>query len=167
MSPVQKPGRSRQDYETPSELIDAITRRFGRSFAFDLAATPENAKAPRYLTPADDALVVDWSRDLAGDGSGFGPNFDAWLNPPYADIEPWAERCALFGPSFRNWGGRIFLLTPASPGAEWFAKHVFGKALVLALRPRLTFVGAKDPYPKDCFLSVYGVEPGFDLWRWR
>ena len=68
---------------------------------------------------------------------------------------------------FMRAGSRIFLLTPASIGANWFAEHVYGKAHVLALQGRLTFVGHKQPYPKDCILSVYGVKPGFSVWDWR
>jgi hypothetical protein len=38
---------------------------------------------------------------------------------------------------------------------------------VLGLNGRLTFKGTTAPYPKDCMLSVFGVEPGFDVWSWR
>ena len=66
-------------------------------------------------------------------------------------------------------GRRILLLTPASVGSRWFADHVWGHALVLALSPRLTFVGETHPYPSDLILSVYDpeMERGFAPWRWR
>lgn len=102
----------------------------------------------------DDALARDWTQ-LGG---------NLWLNPPFANIMPWAAKCRAFGP--RGGPRRILFLTPASVGSDWFASHVHGAARVLALSPRLRFVGAADHYPKDCMLSVFGDEPGFDVWRW-
>lgn len=41
--PIQKPGRSKQDYGTPWEFIRAVERRWGKLHV-DLAAHSENAK---------------------------------------------------------------------------------------------------------------------------
>jgi len=41
---------SKQDYGTPWELIDAVTKRFG-PISFDLAAHANNKKHPRYFAP--------------------------------------------------------------------------------------------------------------------
>lgn len=151
--PRQVPGRSRQDYETPAEFIRAVELRFGRLHV-DLAARADNAKCPIFVTPDEDSLSIDWSVRFR--------NRRAWINPEFADIGPWAAKCAAAR------GLHIFMLTPASVGANWFAEHVHGRALVLALSPRLTFVGASDPYPKDCMLSIFGFGvAGFDVWRWR
>lgn len=153
MMPAQKPGRSKQDYGTPRALIDAVEKRFG-PLAWDLAATDENAKAAKFITPDQDSLSRCWSM-LSG---------NMWLNPPFANIEPWAKKCA---ETILDDSSRILLLTPASVGSEWFRGYVNGRALVLALSPRLTFEGCADPYPKDCIISVYGKPPGFQCWRWR
>jgi phage N-6-adenine-methyltransferase len=150
--PKQAPGKSKQDYETPPELIQAVELRFGKLHV-DLAARADNAKAARYITPEQDSLSVDWGAEFF--------NRRAWLNPEFADIAPWAKKCST------TRGLHIFMLTPASVGANWFAEHVHGKALVLALSPRITFVGASDPYPKDCIISIFGFGvAGFDVWRW-
>ena len=155
--PRQKPGESKQDYQTPSELIHAVGVAFGTVFSLDLAANKVNRKVARYFGPGselgEDSLAVDWSQ-FAG---------DAWLNPPFANIEPWAEKCAT---TVRS--GRIFLLTPASVGSNWYAAHVHGRAHVVAISPRVTFVGAADPYVKDLIIAIYsGVRGGFSTWRWR
>lgn len=153
--PEQRPGRSRQDYQTPRAFLDALERRYG-AMTFDLACDGiVNAKAPRFFTKVEDALSRDW-RQLAG---------NLWLNPEYADIAPWARKCAASATP-GNRVRKIFLLTPASVGSEWFAEHVEGKALVEPLRPRLSFDG-KAPYPKDLLLATYGVAPGFKTWRWK
>jgi hypothetical protein len=103
-------------------------------------------------------LKLDWGYL----GSSDEP-MNLWLNPPFANIEPWAKKCV--ETETCSWR-RIFFLTPASVGARWFERHVFGKARVLFLGKRLTFVGEKDPYPKDCMISVFGEKPGFAFWDW-
>lgn len=154
--PRQKPHRSKQDYVTPPEFIEAVERRFG-PLVCDLAASAENARAPRFYDLARDSFSVPWASEH--------PTGTLWLNPPFADIEPWAEKCE-FESTIRH--GLILLLTPASIGSNWFAAHVHRKAVVLGLSPRMQFIGADDPYPKDLSLSVYGFGLwGFDTWRWK
>lgn len=151
--PAQRPGRSKQDYGTPSDLLAAVEQRFG-DITVDLAASRENAVVSSFFDEREDALAQDWTA-LRG---------VLWLNPPFAKIAPWAAKCVASVGRDRT----IVMLTPASVGAGWFAAHVHGSALVLALSPRLTFVGCDAPYPKDCMLSVYGAHaPGFDVWRWK
>jgi phage N-6-adenine-methyltransferase len=153
--PAQKPGRSKQDYGTPLAFIKAVEARFG-PIVCDLAASAGNAKAVEYYDEDADSLEQPWSITF--------PTGLLWLNPPFADISPWAEKCALES-SKRH--GLIAMLTPASIGAVWFAEHVRGKAMVLGLSPRLTFDGASDPYPKDLSLLVFSCGlHGFDTWRW-
>ena len=145
---IQRPP-SRQDYESPPDLIAAVERRFGL-LTMDLACTPGNAKAP-------DGITLESSAPWPREGR-------LWCNPPFRDADIWAARCAAWKPLR---GGRLLLLTPASIGSNWFRDHVHGRAMVLALNPRITFVGCDAPFPKDCMLSVFGDGPGFDVWRWK
>jgi len=155
--PVQKPGRSVQEVSTPPEFIRAVEAHLGWNFTFDLAANAANSiRGSNFFGPGstwgEDALKESWT------GIGF-----CWLNPPYADIGPWAEKCVA-----EQWAGAtIAMLIPAAIGTNYFREHIHGKALVLALSPRLTFVGHTQSYPKDLILCVYGVRPGFDCWRWK
>ncbi len=154
--PVQKRGRSKQDYGTPWEFIHACEDRFG-GIACDLAASKENTKGPTYYTREVNTLIQPWAKDH--------PTGTLWLNPEFADISPYAEKCAAESLERR---GLILMLTPASIGACWFASHVNRKAVVLGLSPRLQFEGTTEPYPKDLCLSVYGYGlSGFDTWRWK
>jgi phage N-6-adenine-methyltransferase len=155
--PKQKPGRSKQDYGTPWAFIRACEARWGR-FDVDLAAVAGNAKAARFIGPEEES--VSWATDRrCTPGSKL-----AWLNPPFADIAPWAKKCV--GETGVS-DLRIIMLTPASIGTEWFAEHVHGRAMVIGIRPRLTFEGAPDPYPKDLMLSLFGFgDSGFDVWKW-
>ena len=149
-------GKSRQDYGTPPELLHAVRERFGK-LQVDLAATPDNAVAPDYLTPVSDSLGADWTGQFAG--------LRCWLNPPFADIEPWARKCA----SQSEMGLEVLLLVPASVGSNWFREWVWRRADVYFLSPRITFVGCKDPYPKDVMLCHYrrGNLGGMGPWVWR
>ena len=144
-------GASRQDYETPADFMRAVEKRFG-VMSVDLAARSDNTKAPVWIDEEKDSLLVDWSR-LKG---------NLWLNPPFSNIAPWAEKCAVESAK----GARVFLLTPASVGSNWFSNFVHKKATVIFLNGRITFVGSKDTYPKDCILSCFGYgESHYEVWK--
>lgn len=167
MMPVQSSSTSKQNYETPPEFIAAVETRFG-SLHVDLACGPldqlditraDNRKAPLGIVyPNEDTFSVAWAQ--------YYGDMNCWLNPEFKRLEPYFEKCAREAASFRD-DGKILVLTPASVGANYFSDYVHKRALVLALQPRITFVGEKDPYPKDCVLSIYGpsITPGFDVWR--
>lgn len=151
--PAQKRYWSKQDYETPWPFIRALERKFGESFTIDLAAREDNKKAPACITEQMNSLTYDWS-----EFTGL-----LWLNPPFADIGPWAEKCA----KESSLGARVVMLTPASVSTNWFAKHCHKACRVVFLRPRITFVGATTPYPKDLMLTLWGMgQADYEIWNW-
>ena len=79
LAPLTKGGRS-QVWGTPDHLYDRANQRWG-PFTLDAAASVDNAKCDNFLSEEDDALDpnVRWSGRV-------------WLNPPYADIEPWIAK---------------------------------------------------------------------------
>lgn len=161
--PKQKPHESVQVVQTDPLLIKAVKRRWGR-IDVDLAASDENAQAYSYITEEDDAFSYDWGeRDFA--------KKVMWLNPPFSKIEPWAKKCAATSLALLKNKSKIIMLTPASVSSNWFANHVWGRAKVIALQGRLTFVGHTTSFPKDCILSVYGPTipslADFEVWDWR
>lgn len=156
-TPKQKPHRSKQDYLTPPEFLNAVEKRFGR-ISIDLAATKKNRVAYKFISPKEDSLSVEWNlRNSIG-----------WLNPDFMRLPLWSKKCLdesrKLGPK-----GVILLLSPASIGANWFSDFVWNYAEVYALNGRITFVGESAPYPKDCILSVYSHYPKtfFNTWNWR
>lgn len=153
--PVQKPGRSKQDYRTPPEFLAALKKKLGIThFVADLAATEENAVAASFYTEADDALTRGWS--LGG-----------WVfcNPPYKHIEPWVIKAV----EESEKGAQIAMLLPAGVGSNWWDCFVHNWAHVLFLNGRLTFVGEKDCYPKDSAILLYShyIHGGYETWTWR
>jgi phage N-6-adenine-methyltransferase len=161
--PVQKPGRSEQTVETPAEFLKAVQVRFGH-LHWDLAATPENTKAPQFFTSEQDSLKQDWQKCKG----------NLWCNPPFGHLMPWVKK-AEESVASRSQGSlmavpnKILMLLPAAIGAKWFALHCHGSAMVLGLTGRLTFVGHTSQYPKDLMLCVWSknTSPRFGLWDWR
>lgn len=49
-------------------------------FTIDAAASPTNARLPRFWTLEDDALSQSWAGERV------------WCNPPYSDIAPWVNK---------------------------------------------------------------------------
>jgi len=158
--PRQKPGLSEQVVGTPWEFIEAVEERFG-SLTLDLASTEDLSKAEHFISPEEDTFSVPWVKRLRRLGGG-----NAWLNPEFGDIRPYTERMATQARKLDK-GEKLLLLVPASVGSHWFADHVWEKALILFLRPRLKFIGHKTHFPKDLLLAVYGEEPGVALWQWQ
>lgn len=159
--PTQKPRRSKQDYATPENFIQAVKAELDITrFSHDFAADATNAKDLSFFDEARDALSVPGWEDYCGHGWG-------WLNPPFAKIDPWARRCR----ETKEAGGSIAFLVPAGVGSNWFRDHVDGHALVLLLNGRLAFMPDKPKwlYPKDCILCLYSpvVAPGYRVWTWK
>lgn len=163
--PKQKPGKSEQVVVTPWELVDAVEARFGK-LRFDLAATRENCRVRRdYGYPCwygpdspvgRDSLKKNWSKR-----KGL-----CWLNPPYGNIAPWAQKCAELEPRV---GRSVFLLVPASVGSNWWAEFVDRRCDVYFLGPRVVFEGHRQGYPKDLALCHYNGlgTHSYECWRWR
>jgi len=155
--PKQKPGKSKQDYGTPPELLTAVRKRLHISeFIMDLAASADNTVAETYYTEEDDALVQPWAL--------WGGEW-CWLNPPFGSIEPWVAKACNEAEN----GAHIAMLVPASVGSNWWSAYVEFYSYQLFLNPRLTFVGETTPYPKDCALLLYTplALTGNECWRWK
>jgi phage N-6-adenine-methyltransferase len=150
-------GSSSGDYATPKEFIKACEKKFF-PLVYDLAASEKNARTAKFFTIVDDALKHDWVALAERHGVGF------WLNPPFANIGPWAEKCLL-----SSKGAEILFLVPSSTGAKWFRNNCFKKADVYFLDGRLTFEGQTTPYPKDCVLVHFHPKQSglLEIWDWR
>lgn len=157
--PQHRKHRSKQDYETPDNFLEAVKDHFDiRNFIIDLAATHKNAKAHDYYTEEMNSLILPWN-------SFGGWN---WCNPPYSNIDPWVHR-AYQESREGSYEAKTLMLLPAGVGSNWWKKWVHGKCTVHLLNGRLTFKGATSCYPKDCVLLQY--QPGcwcndYRVWTW-
>jgi phage N-6-adenine-methyltransferase len=154
--PAQRHGTSKQDVRTPKAFLDAVKLRLGiDAFTVDLAASKSNTVAKQFYSERSNALVQPWN---LSDG-GFN-----WLNPPYTDIRPWVQKAY----EESRLGARTALLLPAGVGSNWWRDWCHPKARILLLNGRITFVGHKQPYPKDCALLLYepNVISAYETWTW-
>lgn len=76
----------KQNWQTPPNIFAALNAEF--EFAADVAADRENKLCETYLTEDDDALDMEWLNTVAYIGDY------VWVNPPYANPLPWAEKAA-------------------------------------------------------------------------
>lgn len=149
-----------QAERTGRDFLDSVEARFGR-ITCDLAA--ENASvavASKFIGPEEDSLKVPWPTKGV-----------LWLNPPFKRILPWAQKCAEWTRTAQP-GSRLLFLVPSSVDAVWWNKHVRGTARTLSLRPRLTFRGHTNPFPKPMSLNVYDPAwpqnlPTVEDWGWK
>jgi phage N-6-adenine-methyltransferase len=148
-------GASRQDYQTPTEFLDAARKRLAIStFTWDLAASDENKVAPFFYNEEQNSLAQDW--DSCG---GW-----LWLNPPFDPMKPWVEKAASCKES------QIAMLVPAAVGSNWWRDYVHQKAHVLILNGRIKFVGHTHGFPKDLALLLYTpyIKQGsYEVWNWK
>lgn len=172
MARVNRP-KAPQNYRTPPELLEAVQARFGQ-IEFDAACTRADCVGHMgYAIDAGlDALTRDWASDLIGSLSADGV---VWCNPEWRHAGKYAAKCAAFAAA----GGRVLLNTQLAPDSNWYAEHVHGKALVLALNPRVPYLNP-DGTPafvdkrgkalglnRPAMVAAYGFEQvGFEPWRW-
>jgi hypothetical protein len=136
-------------------LLRGVERTFGK-ITIDLAATDEDHKAPKWITPERDTFSVNWAEEI---GEGLG-----WLNPPpEQDLMRWSEKCALEGK--RN--ARFVVIVPAIVDTFWFWEYLIPNAANYVLYPRKFYQG--EPMP--LILSAFNVGPHqpdgrLHLWNW-
>ncbi len=116
------------EWETPQPFFDRLNEEFG--FTLDVAAQPDNAKCPRYLTPDDDGLAQPWKGVC-------------WMNPPYGPtIGAWMRKAyeSALG------GATVVCLVPVRTDTRWWHAYAqYGE--IRYVQGRLTFGGATNPAP--------------------
>lgn len=114
------------EWATPRRFFEAMQRRFG-PFDLDPAATPENAKAPRFYTRDTDGLRQPWPGRV-------------WCNPPYGRggvVGSWVQKAHAEVAAGR--AEVVVALVPASTDTAWWHDHAMEAAEIHFVRTRLNF----------------------------
>lgn len=123
-------------WATPQAFFDSVAIEF--PFQLDVCALPENAKCPRYFTPAQDGLAQVWKGVC-------------WMNPPYGrEIGKWVKKAF----ESAQEGATVVCLLPARTDTAWWHDYA-AKGEVRFLRGRLKFGGQKNSAPFPSALVVF------------
>ena len=97
-----------QEWETQNNFFDLVNKEF--KFQLDAAATKENTKCGRFITPQTDALKCDtWiSRSVRR----------VWLNPGFGDLGPWMERA--YYEAQKHEEAIVVVMSIISSSANWW-----------------------------------------------
>ena len=136
-----------QAWETPAELLEALSRVFGR-FDLDPCAprkTRTRVKARTHFTAEDDGLTLPWHGTV-------------FVNPPYGrTLRKWVAKARQEVEEGR--ARTVVALLPARPDTSYWHDHIAGHAAVYFFRGRLRFGDGKQSAPFPSALAVWGASP--------
>lgn len=132
---------------TPPSLYQPLHLEHG--FTLDVAASPHNAKCPRYFTRELDGLMQSWAEEVV------------WCNPPYSNLRSWVEKALL---ETKMGCPKVVMLLPANRCEQPFWQELIeplrDRGLGVStrfLRGRLNFGTPSNP------LGSYLSSPPFGL----
>ena len=140
----------KMDWCTPDSVFDPLDKEFG--FNLDAAATTENSKCGKCITPEEDALTVCWKTRSRG-GS-------VWLNPPYGrGLGDWFQKAS----EESEKGCTVVMLLPARTDTKYWHEYVFKNELgelkdgveCRFLKGRIKFIGAQNGAPFPSAIIIF------------
>ena len=127
--PKQGPGtRDSDQWFTPTAVVEAARAAMG-GIDLDPASCAEaqaRVRAARWIGAPDDGLAAAWSGRI-------------WLNPPYSDPRPWAEKLAAGWRSGRVAAGIILIHATAALGSA-YGLRLMDEASLAVFPGRIRFV---------------------------
>ena len=128
-----------QAWATPPAFFATIDREFG--FTLDVCALPDNAKCPRFYSPAEDGLKQAWEGVC-------------WCNPSYGkEIAQWVSKAR---DSAASGAATVVCLVPARTDTRWWHELVLPHAAeVRYVRGRLRFGDAVSSASFPSALVIY------------
>lgn len=143
--PQQGPRPEVDDRETDPTVFAELHERF--AFTIDAAASPHNAKLPKFWTVDDDGLAQNWTGERV------------WCNPPYSNIRPWVEKA-----SAEVDAELIVMLLPANRTEQGWWQDLIephrddgGRLRCEFLRGRMRFIAHNDTEIRPNARPPFGV----------
>ena len=128
----------KNSWGTDPLIFSALNKEF--NFVLDAAASEKNHLVTKFYTKEDDALIIDWCRDITMD---FGcdnispPNLNAWVNPPYG--RGYIQRFMQKAIEEKSKGVTTVMLVPATLDAKWLPIHDISEIRIIT-GGRLSFM---------------------------
>ena len=119
-----KAPKDTDERETPRELFDFLTARYGH-LRLDVCATRENSKCSDWYTVESNGLDDSWWQPW-------------WCNPPYSGIAAWVEKA-------KTATAPGLMLVPLAAETEWWREAWSTATECAFLSPRVQFL--KDGRP--------------------
>lgn len=112
----------KNSWGTDPAIFAALNEEF--NFSLDAAASDKNHKCDYYYTANDDAIRINWHRDITlnyGCDDVVPPNYNVWVNPPYGRglIQKFMEKAV----EQKALGVTTVMLVPATLDAQWLPLH--------------------------------------------
>lgn len=124
-------------WATPAWLVAQLSEEFG-PFELDPAATPTNAKAPRFYTREQDGLKQPWEGRV-------------FLNPPYGPgIGLWMRKA---WESARG-GALVVCVIPCRPDTEWWHGWVM-RGEIRFIKGRLQYGASRTSAPFSSCVVIF------------
>lgn len=128
----------RQDWGTPREFMDYLSRSLCIRPTLDVAADHHNAKALEYYTEADNGLEKPW-------------NGVVWCNPPFGnELKHWLAKAVAEVGNY----DRCYFLIPCRPDTRYFHDLIWPNASrIWLIKGRMNFhfkgavKGGNAPFP--------------------
>ncbi len=129
----------KQDHETPDDFYNKLNEEFG--FTIDAAATAQNAKCARFITPEQDALAAHWG----------APGETVWCNPPYNKVADWMKQG--YESSVAN-SCIVVMLVPSRTDTKWFREFA-SRGIIRFVVGRLKFKNTESSAPFPSMLVIF------------
>jgi hypothetical protein len=139
---------ARQDWRTPDEVVELLHVLWEGGPDIDPCAAPERA---HHLAKEN----FD-GRDIFTNGLECTWPGRAYVNPPFADLALWAEKCRR---EHEQRGAEVVLLMPARTDTAYWHQHVATADAVCFWRGRMRFIGAPSSAPFPTALAYWGPRP--------
>jgi site-specific DNA-methyltransferase (adenine-specific) len=138
------------EWRTPQWLVDQLAGEFAPGgFDLDPAATPGNAKAPRYFTVDQDGLSQPWHARAV------------WLNPPYgkASTPRWLDKAR--AEVDLGHAALVVCLVPARVSTRWWRECEADSAVFVRVIGRIRWAAdRRGEAPFDSAVIVFGKLSG-------
>ena len=137
----------RDFWRTPPTLVIAVAALLGGPFGLDAASAGDDAVAPRWLTPDEDALVASWAAACHPEDRR------AWCNPPYSKVAGGAGGDGLLawveaGVRARDEGLVVAMLVPPSTSTRYWRLAFEEAAEILLCSKRVSFLDPNTGEPE-------------------